>query len=99
MNIVKGVADLIRRTSSGQNEEFASSASQAQRLSPPGPKIRFRCLFFVLGRGSLLIAEKFLPLFFFFCFVCLVSTCMRIFPIISMQLFKWFHFFSRIMNV
>ncbi|EXB79620.1 BEACH domain-containing protein lvsC [Morus notabilis] len=40
MNIVKGVADLIRRTSSGQNEDFASG-SQAQRLSHPGPKIRF----------------------------------------------------------
>ncbi|KAF3447262.1 hypothetical protein FNV43_RR12442 [Rhamnella rubrinervis] len=40
MNIVKGVADLIRRTSSGQTGESASG-SQAQRLSPPGLKIRF----------------------------------------------------------
>lgn len=41
MNIVKGVADLIRRTSSGQNEDSASG-SQAQRFCPPGPRIRFR---------------------------------------------------------
>lgn len=46
MNIVKGVADLIRRTSTGQTGESASG-SQAQRLSPPGPKIRFRYLFSV----------------------------------------------------
>ncbi|KAM3682516.1 hypothetical protein ACJW31_12G078200 [Castanea mollissima] len=41
MNIVKGVADLIRRTSSGQAAEPAASGSQPQRFSPPGPKIRF----------------------------------------------------------
>ncbi|QHN94309.1 BEACH domain-containing protein B [Arachis hypogaea] len=39
MNIVKGVADLIRRTSSGQIGE--PSGYQAQKFSPPGPKIRF----------------------------------------------------------
>ncbi|CAJ2641153.1 unnamed protein product [Trifolium pratense] len=39
MNIVKGVADLIRRTSSGQSGE--SSSLQTQKFSPPGPKIRF----------------------------------------------------------
>lgn len=44
MNIVKGVADLIRRTSSGQAAETAASGSQPQRFSPPGPKIRFRYL-------------------------------------------------------
>nr|POF26456.1 beach domain-containing protein b [Quercus suber] len=41
MNIVKGVADLIRRTSSGQAAEPAASGSQPQRFSPPGPKIQF----------------------------------------------------------
>lgn len=46
MNIVKGVADLIRRTSGGQTGE-STSGSQAPRLSPPGPKIRFRYLFSV----------------------------------------------------
>jgi hypothetical protein len=40
MNIVKGVADLIRRTSSGHSGE--SSGFHAQKFSPPGPKIRFR---------------------------------------------------------
>jgi hypothetical protein len=40
MNIVKGVADLIRRTSSGQTGE-PSSEPQPQRFSPPGPKIWF----------------------------------------------------------
>lgn len=39
MNIVKGVADLIRRTSTGQSGE--SSSFHAQKFSPPGPKIRF----------------------------------------------------------
>jgi hypothetical protein len=43
MNIVKGVADLIRRTSSGQTGE-PSSEPQPQRFSPPGPKIWFRYL-------------------------------------------------------
>jgi hypothetical protein len=43
MNIVKGVADLIRRTSGGQTGEPASE-SQPQRFSPPGPKICFRYL-------------------------------------------------------
>ncbi|BFG19464.1 hypothetical protein CerSpe_057380 [Prunus speciosa] len=40
MNIVKGVADLIRRTSGGHDGDSASGA-QAQKFSPPGPKIRF----------------------------------------------------------
>lgn len=40
MNIVKGVADLIRRTSAGHTGE--SSSFQAQKCSPPGPRIRFR---------------------------------------------------------
>ncbi|OIW14558.1 hypothetical protein TanjilG_14944 [Lupinus angustifolius] len=39
MNIVKGVADLIRRTSSVHTGD--SSGLQAQKFSPPGPKIRF----------------------------------------------------------
>ncbi|CAJ1974035.1 unnamed protein product [Sphenostylis stenocarpa] len=39
MNIVKGVADLIRKTSAGHTGE--SSSSQAQKCSPPGPRIRF----------------------------------------------------------
>ncbi|OMO50809.1 hypothetical protein CCACVL1_30251 [Corchorus capsularis] len=39
MNIVKGVADLIRRTSSGQTGD--SSAAHGDRLSPPTPRIRF----------------------------------------------------------
>ncbi|XP_061352489.1 BEACH domain-containing protein B, partial [Gastrolobium bilobum] len=39
MNIVKGVADLIRRTSTGNTGE--SSNFQAPKYSPPGPKIRF----------------------------------------------------------
>ncbi|KAE8714372.1 Binding isoform 4 [Hibiscus syriacus] len=38
MNIVKGVADLIRRTSSGQTGD---SGAQGERLSPPTPRIRF----------------------------------------------------------
>lgn len=40
MNIVKGVADLIRRTSSGQSGE-SHGASQADRLTPPPPRIHF----------------------------------------------------------
>lgn len=40
MNIVKGVADLIRRTSSGSSGE-SSSGLQTERLSPPSPNIRF----------------------------------------------------------
>ncbi|RDY05943.1 BEACH domain-containing protein B, partial [Mucuna pruriens] len=39
MNIVKGVADLIRRTSGGHSSD--SSSLQAQKFSPPGPRIRF----------------------------------------------------------
>ncbi|MBA0625746.1 hypothetical protein Godav_003517 [Gossypium davidsonii] len=39
MNIVKGVADLIRRSSSGHTGE--SPGSQGERLSPPTPRIRF----------------------------------------------------------
>lgn len=40
MNFVKGVADLIRRTSAGQSGDFAS-ASRSERFSLPSPKIRF----------------------------------------------------------
>ncbi|KAK3423455.1 hypothetical protein EUGRSUZ_F00430 [Eucalyptus grandis] len=40
MNIVKGVADLIRRTSSGQTGD-SSSGLQGERFPPPAPKIRF----------------------------------------------------------
>ncbi|XP_050124229.1 BEACH domain-containing protein B-like isoform X1 [Malus sylvestris] len=40
MNIVKGVADLIRRTSGGHDGD-SSSGTQAQKFSPPGSKIRF----------------------------------------------------------
>ncbi|KAL6995198.1 hypothetical protein U1Q18_005333, partial [Sarracenia purpurea var. burkii] len=40
MNIVKGVADLIRRTSSGQGTESASG-SQLERFSLPTPRICF----------------------------------------------------------
>ncbi|XP_050939531.1 BEACH domain-containing protein B isoform X3 [Cucumis melo] len=40
MNIVKGVADLIRRTSSGPIG-VSVSGSQANWSHPPGPKIRF----------------------------------------------------------
>ncbi|KAB1203863.1 hypothetical protein CJ030_MR8G003333 [Morella rubra] len=40
MNIVKGVADLIRRSSGSQTGEPASG-SQPQRFSPTGPKICF----------------------------------------------------------
>lgn len=39
MNIVKGVADLIRRTSGGSTGD--SSSFPAQKFSPPGPRIRF----------------------------------------------------------
>ncbi|KAH7849592.1 hypothetical protein Vadar_020109 [Vaccinium darrowii] len=39
MNIVKGVADLIRRTSSGGSE--SGSGSALERFSPPTPMIRF----------------------------------------------------------
>ncbi|XP_058069394.1 BEACH domain-containing protein B isoform X3 [Magnolia sinica] len=41
MNIVKGVADLIRRTSGGHPGE-AASWQQAERYSVPSPRIRFR---------------------------------------------------------
>eukprot|EP00258_Populus_trichocarpa_P035046 XP_024451065.1 BEACH domain-containing protein B isoform X2 [Populus trichocarpa] len=40
MNIVKGVADLIRRTSSGQTGESIQGSSSG-RFSPPSPKICF----------------------------------------------------------
>lgn len=40
MNIVKGVADLIRRTSSGQSAEFGLG-SPSERASPPAPTVRF----------------------------------------------------------
>ncbi|KAK3030756.1 hypothetical protein RJ639_036560, partial [Escallonia herrerae] len=40
MNIVKGVADLIRRTSSGQSGDSGSGAQQ-ERFSAPTPRIRF----------------------------------------------------------
>ncbi|KAI8015885.1 BEACH domain-containing protein B [Camellia lanceoleosa] len=40
MNIVKGVADLIRRTSTGHSAE-SGSGSSTERFSPPTPKIRF----------------------------------------------------------
>lgn len=40
MNIVKGVADLIRRTSSGQTGESIRGSSSG-RFSPPSPKICF----------------------------------------------------------
>ncbi|KAJ0086384.1 hypothetical protein Patl1_08677 [Pistacia atlantica] len=40
MNIVKGVADLIRRTSGGSTGE-SSSGIQHERFSPPPPKIRY----------------------------------------------------------
>ncbi|KAL8030230.1 hypothetical protein ABFX02_14G273200 [Erythranthe guttata] len=40
MNIVKGVADLIWRTSSGQSGEYGSVA-QSGRFSPPTPAINF----------------------------------------------------------
>ncbi|XP_057974811.1 BEACH domain-containing protein B isoform X2 [Malania oleifera] len=40
MNIVKGVADLIRRTSGGQTGE-SGSGSQVERFSAPAPKICF----------------------------------------------------------
>ncbi|XP_065880379.1 BEACH domain-containing protein B isoform X2 [Euphorbia lathyris] len=40
MNIVKGVADLIRRTSSGQTGGTASGSSP-ERFPPPAPKICF----------------------------------------------------------
>ncbi|RVW65596.1 putative ribonuclease H protein [Vitis vinifera] len=41
MNIVKGVADLIRRTSGGQTGE-STSGPQVEKFSAPSPKIRFR---------------------------------------------------------
>lgn len=41
MNIVKGVADLLRRSSGGQNEEL-STWQQVDKISAPTPKIRFR---------------------------------------------------------
>ncbi|KAI4388687.1 hypothetical protein MLD38_000993 [Melastoma candidum] len=40
MNIVKGVADLIRRSSSGPAEDLASGP-QDERFTPPHPRIRF----------------------------------------------------------
>lgn len=40
MNIVKGVADLIRRTSSGSSG--SSTGVRAERSSPPAPKVQFR---------------------------------------------------------
>lgn len=40
MNIVKGVADLIRRTSGGQTGE-STSGPQVEKFSAPSPKIRF----------------------------------------------------------
>ncbi|KAA8528370.1 hypothetical protein F0562_035725 [Nyssa sinensis] len=40
MNIVKGVADLIRRTSSGQSAE-SGSVSVSDRFPAPTPRIRF----------------------------------------------------------
>lgn len=40
MNIVKGVADLIRRSSTGHTGE-SSSGAQAERFSTPTPTIRF----------------------------------------------------------
>ena len=41
MNIVKGVADLIRRTSSGHTGE-PNSGPQVEKFSAPSPKIQFR---------------------------------------------------------
>ncbi|KAL3514285.1 hypothetical protein ACH5RR_027002, partial [Cinchona calisaya] len=40
MNIVKGVADLIRRTSAGRSGDFGTG-SQSERFSPPSPTICF----------------------------------------------------------
>lgn len=45
MNIVKGVADLIWRSSSGQTGEHGS---QSGRFPPPTPRITFRYLCFSL---------------------------------------------------
>ena len=53
MNIVKGVADLIRRTSSGQSTE-SGSGSQLERLSPPTPRICFRYLCLQIGHVTCL---------------------------------------------
>lgn len=47
MNIVKGVADLIRRTSGGQTVE-SGSGFPSERYPAPAPKIRFR-YYFMLG--------------------------------------------------
>lgn len=41
MNIVKGVADLIRRTSSGYSGD-SGSGSSSERFAAPTPRIRFR---------------------------------------------------------
>lgn len=41
MNIVKGVADLLRRSSAGQTEEL-STWQRVDKISAPTPKIRFR---------------------------------------------------------
>lgn len=43
MNIVKGVADLIRRSSGGHPGE-SSSVTHVERFSAPSPKICFRYL-------------------------------------------------------
>ncbi|KAG9149669.1 hypothetical protein Leryth_017582 [Lithospermum erythrorhizon] len=40
MNIVKGVAELIRKTSGSQSSDFSSGSSPA-RFSPPTPVIHF----------------------------------------------------------
>lgn len=69
MNIVKGVADLIRRTSSGP---IAVSGSQANWSHPPGPKIRFGYLHLSLQRFRLflfaLLYFLILPGHLLFCF-------------------------------
>lgn len=41
MNIVKGVADLIRRTSGGQSGDFVSEVP-SEKFNPTSPAIRFR---------------------------------------------------------
>lgn len=41
MNIVKGVAELIRRSSGGQSADFGSGLP-SERFSPPSPTICFR---------------------------------------------------------
>lgn len=49
MNIVKGVADLIRRTSGGGYGSESGSGSPLERFSPPTPTIRFRYLIYAFG--------------------------------------------------